>query len=499
MNRSKIKTDMMAPVLIAAAALLLAPAGAFAGFTDSGPGARTAAMGQAFSAVADDANAISANPAGLAQLAEPELSASYGRLYNGLTDDSKIGQGYFGLAFPVRRYLPGIMGVSWDELRLSDAYCETVFTGAYADKVSSRLSVGGSFKYLRKSYVSDGYTGTDPLFTGNGYAKSGLGIDLGGLYRLNKNYTFALVFKNVNQPDMGLGGTDRLPMQTRLGAAYRLTRGLVDMDLALSDSNYDISAGAERLFQGKYLFRVGFLAGNDSRRNVSLGFGGRFGSANFDYAFTLPLAGISGTSGSHRLAFGLKFGAAERQLEEEARRADAEAIRDARERLAEQEKQIRALEQKIREREDISRAAPAAQPAVPAAQPAVPAAQPAEAPVPGAEAVKAMEPDREKAFMESALQLMREELDRARKEAAEFREKLTSLEERGRKKPAAAPSAAPAAEKISVYVVEEGDTLQSIAEKVYGDGSKWAVIYKANSGSVGRGGAVKPGQTLLIP
>ena len=48
-------------------------------------------------------------------------------------------------------------------------------------------------------------------------------------------------------------------------------------------------------------------------------------------------------------------------------------------------------------------------------------------------------------------------------------------------------------------MVQEGDTLESIAAKVYGDGSKWPSIYKANAGSVGRGGTVKPGQTLAIP
>lgn len=462
----------------------------FAGFGDAGLGARTAGMAQAFSAVANDANAISANPAGLALLKEPEMSASYGRLYTGLNDDSKIGQGYFGLAFPAKRYLPGIVGVGWDELRLSEAYCETVFTGAYADTVYPGLSVGGSFKYLRKTYVSDGYTESDPLFASNGYAKSGLGIDLGGLYRVNDNYTVALVFKNVNRPDMGLGGTDRLPMQARAGAAYWVSRGLVDMDIAMSDGNYDVSVGAERLFQGRYLFRVGFLAGNDSKRNVSLGFGSRFGAANFDYSFTLPLAGIAGTTGSHRLAFGFKFGGAERLAEEEARRADAEEIRAAKSRLAEQERQIKALEQKIREQEASKKAAVMAPKA--AEQPAIPVSA---APAAVEPALKVIEPEPQKAVVEDTLLLLKNELEQARKEAAEFRERLISLEEKGKKKPAA-----PAPERArSAYVVQDGDTLESIAEKVYGDGSKWSAIYKANAGAVGRSGAVKPGQTLVIP
>ncbi|MBU2574423.1 MAG: LysM peptidoglycan-binding domain-containing protein [Elusimicrobia bacterium] len=460
---------------------------ASAAFDDIGLGARAAAMGQAFSAVSNDANAINTNPAGLVLLKSPELAASYGKLYTGLWDDSAIGQGYFSLAFPVKKHIPGFMGVSWDELRLSDAYCETVFSGAYATTVSTALSVGASLKYLRKSYVSDIYTESDPLFIRNGYSKSGLGIDLGGLYRVNDKYTLALVLKNINQPDMGLGGTDRLPVQIRTGIAYWLKKSLVDLDISFKGGGYDVSIGAERVFQRKYLFRLGFLAGNDSKRNVALGLGSRFGAVNFDYSFTLPIGGISGTTGSHRLAFGFKFGAAE-QAEEEARRADVEAIRNAQTRLSEQEKQIEALERKIKAQEELSEKAAAAA--------AVP--QPAVSP----EAVKVIAPEPAKAApaIDADLELLKAELERSRKEADSFKERLISLEKKGKERTVVRPSAVQAPEgRIKAYLVQEGDTLESIAGKVYGEASKWPAIYKANAGALGRGGEVKPGQTLVIP
>jgi len=481
----KRKLKLLTGAAVFLAGLCAAP-GLYAGFNDGGLGARTAGMGQAFSAVSNDANAINTNPAGLAGLVNPELSASYGKLFTGLGDDSKIGQGYFGLAFPARQYVPGVIGIGWDELRLSEAYCETVFTGAYADTIYPGLSVGGSLKYLRKTYVSDGYTESDPLFAGNGYAKSGLGIDLGGLYRVNENYTVALVFKNINRPDMGLGSEDRLPVQARAGAAYWLKKGLVDLDVAVSGGGYDVSVGAERMFQGRYLFRLGFLAGNDSKRNASLGFGSRFGAVNFDYSFTLPLAGVAGTTGSHRLAFGFKFGEAERDADEEARRASAAAIRDAKARLAEQEEQIKALEQKVREQEEAAKRA--------AEEAAAKAAEQAAALELSTVPVTVIEPAAPKAAADAALELLKEELERSRKEAESFRERLLTLEEGRKAKAAAAPAA-----RSGAYVVQEGDTLESIAAKVYGDGSKWPSIYKANAGSVGRGGTVKPGQTLAIP
>ncbi|MGH2670399.1 MAG: UPF0164 family protein, partial [bacterium] len=44
-------------------------------FSFSNPGARSMGLGGAFAALADDATAAFANPAGLVQLLEPELSA----------------------------------------------------------------------------------------------------------------------------------------------------------------------------------------------------------------------------------------------------------------------------------------------------------------------------------------------------------------------------------------------------------------------------------------
>ncbi|MDT8288007.1 MAG: LysM peptidoglycan-binding domain-containing protein, partial [Elusimicrobiales bacterium] len=66
--------------------------------------------------------------------------------------------------------------------------------------------------------------------------------------------------------------------------------------------------------------------------------------------------------------------------------------------------------------------------------------------------------------------------------------------------PSARPAApAPAPSTKRAYEAQKGDTLQSIAEKVYGDASRWPEIYRANAASLGRGGEVKPGQVLVIP
>lgn len=49
------------------------------------------------------------------------------------------------------------------------------------------------------------------------------------------------------------------------------------------------------------------------------------------------------------------------------------------------------------------------------------------------------------------------------------------------------------------YTVKSGDTLWAIAKYYYGDGSKYSVIYEANSGTVANANLIYPGQVLTIP
>lgn len=50
-----------------------------------------------------------------------------------------------------------------------------------------------------------------------------------------------------------------------------------------------------------------------------------------------------------------------------------------------------------------------------------------------------------------------------------------------------------------VYEVQPGDTLQSVAGKLWGDPSRWAEIYNANAERIKRGGDLQPGQKLVLP
>ncbi len=432
---------------------------AYASFNDPACGARAVAMGGAFTAVPSGSEAMCSNPAALLETSSPEFTAVYGKLYSGLSDDSKIGQGYFGLATPLTRFLPGVAGFAWNDTRLSDAYSETTFAVSYATSVYRGLGTGLTLKYLRRGYVSDAYTALDPVFSG-GYSKGALGADLGFFYRPAPGCALGLAVKNLNKPDLGLASADRLPVEVHAGASYALKTSLLDLDASFSGSDYNAAAGAEYSFQGRYALRMGLAAGNNSRRSVNMGFGGRFGLAEFDYAFSLPLGGISGTAGSHRLAFSFRFGL-EAEVPSASEAAAAAQLRLAQEKALAQEEKLKDLRQKL---DAASRQS----------------AAPAQARQP--------EPD-----IQSQIENLKTELEKSRAE-------MEDLKARSHK-PAlrqAQPKQPPSGERRA-YVVKEGDTLESVAAAVYGNPDRWQDIYRANTGSVGRGGEIKPGQVLVLP
>jgi len=49
------------------------------------------------------------------------------------------------------------------------------------------------------------------------------------------------------------------------------------------------------------------------------------------------------------------------------------------------------------------------------------------------------------------------------------------------------------------YVVQPGDTIESLAEKFYGRRDRWRLIYAANNLQLSGGRPLKPGMELEIP
>ncbi|HBL16899.1 MAG: hypothetical protein A2X36_08165 [Elusimicrobia bacterium GWA2_69_24] len=415
---------------------LLVPATARAGFEDLGAGARPMGMANAFTAVADDASAMHFNPAGLAGLSRPEAAASYSRLYMGLEDGSQISHSWLGYAHPVLR--AGTFAAGILDQKLSGFFEERSYLLSYARALRGGLSAGSSLRVLERKYSigSDPHLADDPLFREHGTSSRGVGLDLGVLYRSSGPVSVGLALLNLNEPDLGLAMADPVRRSVKLGFAYRPRDFTFGSDLALQDGDWDVLFGAERWFlRGTLAGRLGLGFGSRSDRDLSAGATFRGPFYQLDYAFQMPLGGIAGTSGTHRFTLGVRFG---RPAPEED-------------------------------------AAPAA---------AAPAPTP----------------------LEERLKDLGLELEQNRKTNEATQELLQRLEKRFTAPPKPREAEAPPAPKKAAppakpksYTVTQGDTLKSVAEKIYGNSARWMDLYRVNQDRIGAGGKLTAGQELVIP
>jgi hypothetical protein len=307
--------------------LIIVSAPVYASFEDTGVGARQIGMGGAFTAIADDVNTIYYNPAGLERLKWMELSTFTGKLYEGLSDNSSLGNNFMAFAYPL--YEQGTAGFSWLNFSLAGYYSESTFTFGYARRIkdplnSGLLSMGLNIKILSRTFSKTAYTengvnldtgyvsgGTDPVFE-NGYTTAKLGVDFGLLYSpmFMPEHSFALVIRNVNDPDIGFESRDNIGREVKLGYAYSKRYLNFAVDLSMERNGMFVSVGSELLFLGGiYGLRGGYTAGSDESSRLSCGAMFRYNDMfQLDYGFSLPVQGITGVLGTHRISLIFRFG-----------------------------------------------------------------------------------------------------------------------------------------------------------------------------------------------
>ena len=313
-------------------ALFASPA--FAAFEETGSGARAPGMGDAFGALADDAYALHYNPAGLAQVDRKQFSAAYSRLYTGLSDGSDIGSSQFVYAHPLWSGKKNrTLAFGLDRLSLAGAYSEQTLTAAYGFKPVERdsgaqLMTGIAAKYLTRSFTTPPEAsnscsgincgqGTDPVLSG-AKSKSAIDMDLGFLYRFPHRWQMGLAIQHLTSPNVAFSGSDKLERGINLGLAYKsLWLSLIGevrmKKTASGSSGRDFVVAAERYFPtldyGQFGVRGSMGVGSDDWRQLTMGASYRINKIQVDYAFMLPMGGVSANSGSHRVALTFHFGA----------------------------------------------------------------------------------------------------------------------------------------------------------------------------------------------
>ena len=282
-----------------------------------GSGARAQGLGNSFVAVADNADAVFANPAGLGQVTQRQVAyTNVSLLYAGIEGDD-LGQHVVSYAQP----LGDKMGLGLGYERIGSSLMSE--NGAFVSlsyQVQRRLQVGLSAKYLFWSVgaIPDDEGRADPL---SNQSAGNVGVDLGLLWQgLVQGAQVGVLLKNINQPNVAYGevagdpDAGALPMDVHVGVGYRLSgQSLVSVqyvrrDLTGDGSDHGLVVGGETQLVEGLLLRAGGrrLLSEDAGGGLNAGLGYQWNQLVFDYAYDIGLD-LTETNGAHRFSFAYEF------------------------------------------------------------------------------------------------------------------------------------------------------------------------------------------------
>ena len=282
-----------------------------------GAGARAQALGNSYVAVADDADAIFENPAGLGQLENKSLAYTNVSLFFGGIEGDDLGQHVFSYAQPLGSKLG--LGLGYERIG-SKMMSENGAFLSLSYKLSKAFNLGLSAKYLFWSVgdIPADNGRNDPL---SNSSAGNVGVDLGLMWQTPfKGANFGLLLKNLNQPNVASGtvagdaDAGKLPMDVHLGVAYQLNaQSLVSVQFVRSDLSGDSSdnrllVGGETQLAGDLLLRAGGskIFEEDATGDLNAGLGYKWNKLLFDYAYHIPLD-LTETNGAHRFSFAYDF------------------------------------------------------------------------------------------------------------------------------------------------------------------------------------------------
>ena len=261
-----------------------------ASFLKIGVGARPAAMGEAFTALASDGTSLYWNPAGLIQIKQREISATYNLWFQG------IRQGYVSFGFSS---LGGTVGLGANYVDMGDiegrdekgnptgdfgASDVHLFLG-YAKKFK-KIALGFTAGWLKDTIKED----TESAFLGN----------IGLLYPLSRQLTLGTAIQNVGSQL----GNDPLPLTVKIGIALSRRSLTLATDVAKpKDNDLYWCVGAEWWIRDMIALRAGYKTNQDIGEGWSVGLGFKFQRICLDYAY-IPYGDLGNT---HRISLGMKF------------------------------------------------------------------------------------------------------------------------------------------------------------------------------------------------
>jgi hypothetical protein len=268
-------------------------------FLKLGVGARSIAMGEAFSSLSDDATSVIYNPARIVFGLSNSVTLMHNASAQDLSNDfiaAKVVFGKFGIGFGILK-----SGVDNIEVRLAP--------GAALDKFNSEnLSMNLSLGYKINDFVSIGLTSKllyEKIYIDEA---SGTGFDFGCNYNKD-NSSFAFVISNIGSMNALRNSSTKLPTSFRFGGSYSFPLKNFNIVLCLDGFKvldgglFHLLTGGEVSYKDFIFLRAGYQT-NYENKAFSTGLGLKYKSLSFDYAF-IPYYDSFGTGNIFSL--GLTF------------------------------------------------------------------------------------------------------------------------------------------------------------------------------------------------
>jgi len=273
-------------------------------FLKTAVNARASAMGEAYTALANDASATYWNPANLTQAESNSIVLSHNQWLLDITHNFaaiQLVRGEHNIAFSmnvisvpgieVRDYTP-----SEEPIGKSSVY-NLYFGTSYARKLSDKWSVGAQIKYYyEKMYL---------------ISAGGFGLDLGVLGKeIIKDMDWGLSIQNIGKMGKLLNTSTELPLLIRSGVGYSLPWKIsenniiaaADMVYILNDA-FRFNIGAEAKLMNQFALRLGYVLGSDSY-DFTAGFGLQLSRYQLSYAFVPYKYDLEN---SHRFSININF------------------------------------------------------------------------------------------------------------------------------------------------------------------------------------------------